>query len=187
MSSEKAIKIYIAADSWGFSLHKALLNHLREQHADDVEVINYGVYSKYYEAAHAVGLEVEKSAMATTTDAGSSPKILGILTCGSGQGMAVVANKFKHVYACLCTSTEEAQGCRAVNNSNILTLGARVTDEATATTILDIWLATNFTQGLAANLQELVTTSMPEISALDFSHTAERRLADAVAPGDEEL
>jgi ribose 5-phosphate isomerase B len=189
MSSDKLI-IYIAADSWGFSLHKALLQHLKEQHANDIEVIDYGVYSKYYEAAHAVGLEVEKAAIKAIT-AGSerttASPVRGILICGSGQGMCVVANKFKHVYACLCTKPEEAEGCRSVNNSNVLTLGARGTDETTAKAIVEAWLATKFTQGLAANLVKLVNESMSNqgIDALDFSHTAERRLADA-SPDEEE-
>jgi ribose 5-phosphate isomerase B len=185
MSSDKLI-LYIAADSFGFSLYKALKRHLAAQHPD-VEVIDYGVYSKYYEAAHSVGLEVEKAAIKAITagNATTDPLVRGILICGSGQGMTVVANKFKHVYACLCHDSQEAEGCRAVNNSNIITFGGRLTDEATAKTAVDTWLATKFTQGLAANLQELVTKSLSDqgILALDFSHTAERILPD-VAPED---
>ncbi|KAL4539118.1 hypothetical protein Ndes2526B_g02619 [Nannochloris sp. 'desiccata'] len=171
------------ADSWGYSLYKALLQHLKEQHAD-VQVIDFGVYSKYYEAAHAVGLEVEKAAIKAIT----APVVRGILICGSGQGMCVIANKFRHVYACRCTSTEDAIGCRAVNDSNIITFGARTTDDVTAKTAVDAWLATKFTEGLAANLQEHVTESMSSqgIAGLDFSHTAERRLADASLPEEEE-
>jgi RpiB/LacA/LacB family sugar-phosphate isomerase len=182
MSSNQMI-IYIATDSWGYSLYKALIQHLKEHHAD-LQLIDYGVYSKYYEAAHAVGLEVEKAAMKATT----APTVRGILICGSGQGMSVVANKFRHVYACRCISKEDAVGCRAVNDSNIITFGARITDEATAKAAVEAWLATQFTEGLAANLQGLVAQSMSSqgIAALDFNHTAERRLADASLPDNEE-
>jgi len=175
VSSDKMI-IYIAADSWGYSLYKALIQHLREEHAD-LQVIDFGLYSKYYEAAHAVGLEVEKAAIKAV----AAPAVRGILICGSGQGMCVVANKFRHVYACRCISTEDAVGCRAVIDSNIITFGARTTDETTAKAAVDAFLATKVGEGLAANLRERVAESMSSqgIEALDFSHTAERRLPDA--------
>lgn len=46
---------------------------------------------------------------------------------GWPQGMCIVANKFPHVYAALCTTPEAAAGCRSVNNANVLCLGGRVT------------------------------------------------------------
>jgi ribose 5-phosphate isomerase B len=187
--------IYIAGDSWGYSLEKAIYNHLKER--PDIEVVDYGIYSKYWDAAHAVGLEVEKAAITEmptanccssliNSGAGCASPVRGILVCGSGQGMCVVANKFRHVNACLCSSAEDAVGCRSVNNSNIITFGCRTTDEATAIAAVDAWLSTSFTQGLAPNLQELVNASIGGIAALDFTHTAQRKLADAL-PEDSQI
>ena len=171
------LHLFIASDSWGFSLHEELINHLKAKHSEDVHVTDLGVYSKYYEAAHAAGLKVELAVLEGRKD------VRGILCCGSGQGMAVIANKFRHVYACLCTTTDQAKGCRVVNDSNVLTLGARVTDADTAKDIVDAWLTTSFAEDLSPHIQEFVESSMPEIDALDFSSMAKMKLADAVPPG----
>lgn len=170
------LHIFIASDSWGFSLHEVLLKHLEAQHIEDVQVTDLGVYSKYYEAAHSVGLKVEQAAKDGRQD------VRGILCCGSGQGMAVIANKFSRVYACLCLTPEQASGCRAVNNSNVLTMGARQTDAETAKHIVDTWLTTSFAEDLPPHVHKFVEASMPEIQALDFSATAEMKLAEAVPP-----
>ena len=179
------LRIYLAADSWGFSLHRQLVEYLTEQHGPEskrpIDVVDVGVYTKYYDAAHAVGLEVERAAVLKTAPT-SSVTVRGILCCGSGQGMSVVANKFLHVYACLCTTPEQAQGCRAVNNANVLTFGARVTDFETARGSVEVWLATEMGEGLGSQLQELVAKSMQEIPKLDYSANATRRRADAEPP-----
>lgn len=99
--------------------------------------------------------------------------------------MAVVANKFPRVYACLVQTPEQAAGCRSVNNANVITFGARITDADTAIAALDAWLATELGDGLEAHLQEFVKASMGEIQALNFSAGAKRELADAVPPLEE--
>jgi ribose 5-phosphate isomerase B len=50
---------------------------------------------------------------------------VGILICGTGMGMSIAANKFKGIYAARCTTTEDAEGCRTINNANVLCLGAK--------------------------------------------------------------
>jgi ribose 5-phosphate isomerase RpiB len=59
-------------------------------------------------------------------------KRLCVHSIHSPQGMSIVANKWPHVYAALCTSADAGAGCRAVNNANVLCLGGAVTplDEA---------------------------------------------------------
>ena len=68
----------------------------------------------------------------------------GVLVCGTGIGMAIAANKVPGIRAATCTDTVSAQLSRAHNDANILTMGGRVTDEATARKILDTWLSTPF-------------------------------------------
>jgi ribose 5-phosphate isomerase B len=71
----------------------------------------------------------------------------GILVCGSGIGMAITANKVPGIRAANIGSEYEAQMSREHNDLNVLTLGARVLDEADAKQIVQIWLETPFSGG----------------------------------------
>jgi ribose 5-phosphate isomerase B len=71
----------------------------------------------------------------------------GILLCGTGIGMSMVANKFPHVRAALCNDLFSAGMSRRHNNSNILVMGGRVIGETLAMEILKAWLETPFDGG----------------------------------------
>jgi len=71
----------------------------------------------------------------------------GILMCGTGLGMSMVANKFPHVRAALCNDLFSAIMSRRHNNANILVMGGRVVGEALAAEIVDAWLETPFEGG----------------------------------------
>lgn len=71
----------------------------------------------------------------------------GILLCGTGIGMSMVANKFPHVRAALCSDLYSAIMSRRHNNSNILVLGGRVVGEALAMEMVRAWLETPFDGG----------------------------------------
>ncbi|MCU0554473.1 MAG: ribose 5-phosphate isomerase B [Syntrophales bacterium] len=71
----------------------------------------------------------------------------GILVCGSGVGMAIVANKFPGVRAALCLDEETARLSRQHNDSNVLVLAGRKTDPDTAGRIARVWLETPFEGG----------------------------------------
>ncbi len=71
----------------------------------------------------------------------------GILVCGSGVGMAIVANKFPGIRAALCLDEETATLSRQHNDSNILVLAGRKTEPATARRIVKTWLETPFEGG----------------------------------------
>ena len=71
----------------------------------------------------------------------------GILICGSGQGMAIRANKFSKVRAALVYNAEVAQLSREHNNANIICIGARFTDVDTALKWIKIFKETAFAQG----------------------------------------
>ena len=68
----------------------------------------------------------------------------GILICGTGIGMSIVANKVRGIRAALCTSPEMAEQSRLHLNANILALGGRITDHELALRMVDIWLKTPF-------------------------------------------
>jgi RpiB/LacA/LacB family sugar-phosphate isomerase len=71
----------------------------------------------------------------------------GILVCGSGVGMAIVANKFPGIRAALCLDEETARLSRQHNDSNILVLAGRKTEAAAAERIIKTWLETPFEGG----------------------------------------
>ncbi len=68
----------------------------------------------------------------------------GILMCGTGLGMSMVANRFVHVRAALCDSIFAASMSRRHNDSNILVMGGRVIGEGLAREIVKVWLETPF-------------------------------------------
>ncbi|MBW1988029.1 MAG: ribose 5-phosphate isomerase B [Deltaproteobacteria bacterium] len=71
----------------------------------------------------------------------------GILLCGTGIGMSIVANRFPGVRATLCNDLFSAKMARAHNDSNLLVLGGRVIGDVLAMEILDTWLTTPFEGG----------------------------------------
>lgn len=71
----------------------------------------------------------------------------GILICGTGIGMSIVANKFPGVRAALCSDNFSAEMSRLHNNANILVLPGRVIDVGTAKSIVRIWFTTEFEGG----------------------------------------
>ena len=71
----------------------------------------------------------------------------GLLVCGSGQGMAMTANRYHGVRAAIACDEEEARLSREHNDANVLSLAGRRIDPAQAERILKIWLETPFAGG----------------------------------------
>lgn len=71
----------------------------------------------------------------------------GILLCGSGIGASMAANRFQGVRAALCRTVEEAKLSREHNDSNVLTLGGRITPFEQMKAMIDVWFETDFEQG----------------------------------------
>ena len=72
---------------------------------------------------------------------------LGILVCGSGIGMSIVANKHKYIRAALCHDIKSAKLSRQHNNANVMTIGSRFTKKNTALKCVSAFLKTNFDSG----------------------------------------
>ena len=128
-------KIYIGSDHAAFSIKEKIKEWFKDIQFEDVgtkstESCNYPEY------AIAVAKKVQ-----------SQDNAKGILICGSGVGMSIVANRFKKVRAALCRSIQDAQLSRAHNNANILCLGARVNSEQEIKEIITTWLASNYEGG----------------------------------------
>ena len=71
----------------------------------------------------------------------------GILLCGSGIGVSIVANRFKGIRAALCRSAQDAEMARKHNDANVLCLGARFTSESEIKDIIEAWFANHFEEG----------------------------------------
>ncbi len=71
----------------------------------------------------------------------------GILLCGTGLGMSMLANKYKNVRAALCSEEFSTRMSRLHNDSNILVMGARVIGESLALSLVKAWLETPFEGG----------------------------------------
>jgi ribose 5-phosphate isomerase B len=131
------MKIALGSDHAGYLLKAAMIPFLVEL---GHEPVDYGCES---EAKANYVLYGEKAVRGMT----EGPCQRAILFCGSGLGMAIVANKFKGVRATPCWDEYTARLSRAHNDANCLTLGGRTTPADKARAIIRIWLETEFEGG----------------------------------------
>jgi ribose 5-phosphate isomerase B len=85
----------------------------------------------------------------------------GILICGTGIGMSIVANKFRNIRAALCNDLFSAKMSRLHNDANILVLGGRIIGKDLAKEIVSTWMKTDFESG--RHLNRLNKISLIEI------------------------
>ena len=136
------MKIAIGCDHAGFEMKEFIKNYLSEN--KQVIVKDFGTYSEeradYPDFAHAVSIAVE-----------NKEYDLGILICGSGNGINITANKHKGIRAALCWNEELAALARQHNDANVLSLPARFIDNATAAKCVDAFLSNTFEGGRHAD------------------------------------
>ncbi|MCD6386205.1 ribose 5-phosphate isomerase B [Candidatus Sumerlaeota bacterium] len=88
----------------------------------------------------------------------------GILICGTGIGMGMVANKFPGIRCSVCTDEYAARMARAHNNANVLALRGREIDKAVNERIVRIWLSTHFEGGRHKRRVDKITTLEEQIA-----------------------
>ena len=128
------MKIALGSDHGGYQLKENLKEYLKEQ---KVEYIDFGCQSEKSVDYPDIGFKV-----AVEVKSGRCNK--GILICGTGIGMSIVANKIKGIRASLCHNEFTARCSREHNDSNILVLGGRDIGLGLARTIVEVWLNTNY-------------------------------------------
>ena len=128
------VKIVVGSDHAGFELKQIIIEHLSERNmnyedfgTNCLDSVDYPDYAKK------VAEEVS-----------SKDLIMGILVCGSGQGMAMTANRFKNVRAAICHNSDVAKVTRQHNDANVLCLGSRFIDMSEAIKCVDVFLSTDF-------------------------------------------
>lgn len=158
--------IYIGADHRGYNLKETLKNYLKELgfEFEDLGALKLNPNDDYPDFALAVAKKVAenlpilsstKSKMQNRGSSISRPNLKdlgeigtnenrGILICGSGVGVDIVANKLKGVRSALCFDVNQAKASRNDDNTNVLSFPADFISESLAKEIVKIWLETPF-------------------------------------------
>lgn len=131
------LTLAIGSDHAGFLLKSKLIDYLQEKQIDFKDVGTFIEESVDY----------PDYAVKVAKLVASGKYTAGILVCGTGLGMSIVANKIPGIYAALCNSTNLAEMSRRHNDANILCLGGRIISVDEAKSILNIWLQTPFDDG----------------------------------------
>ncbi|MFY9254783.1 MAG: ribose 5-phosphate isomerase B [Fuerstiella sp.] len=135
------MKIAIASDHAGFLYKQLIIEHLQGQ---GHQVIDFGAHSTvscdYPDFVHPAAAAVAK---------GECER--GIVLGGSGNGEAMAANHHAGIRCALCWNEETARLARKHNDANVISIGERTIDQATAVLIVDTWLTTEFEGGRHIN------------------------------------
>ncbi|MFO7461259.1 MAG: ribose 5-phosphate isomerase B [Desulfatiglandales bacterium] len=132
------MNIVVGSDHAGLALRKACIAYLEKEGTHQVEDV--GVFNRescdYPKIAHQVAQSISRGEHSR-----------GILICGSGIGMSMVANRYRGVRAALCHNLYSARLSRLHNDANVLALGERILGEGLALEILETFLKTEFEGG----------------------------------------
>lgn len=131
-------RIIIGSDAFGYPLKQVLVQHLIDlgYQVDDIGV-NENENNLYPEIAKQLCQTLQND----------NEYNRGILVCGTGAGMAIVANKMKGISAVCIHDPYTAERARASNNAQIATFGSQVIGANSAKKLLDIWLNSEFSGG----------------------------------------
>jgi ribose 5-phosphate isomerase B len=132
------MKLAIGSDHGGYELKEEVVKFLKT--VPNVQVEDQGVAGKDSVDYPDYGRKVSEAVSAGTVDR-------GILICGTGIGMSIVANRYPKVRAALCHDHFTAQMSREHNDANILVMGERVIGKGVALEIVKTWLETQFAGG----------------------------------------
>ena len=134
---ECKMKVAISSDHGGFRLKKQILDHLTEKGVDHKDFGTYTPDSVNY----------PEFALLTAEAVTNGSYDVGIICCGTGVGVSIVANKVPGIRAAHCHDTFSARMSREHNDANILTLGERVIGTGVALEIVDIFLGSHYVGG----------------------------------------
>ena len=140
-------KIALGCDHAGFEMKDAVIAHLQERGWDVIDVgTNSSDSCDYPVFAHEVCKNIQD---------GNAE--LGILICGTGIGMSLVANKHRGIRAAACSDTFSARLTRVHNNANVLCFGTRVVGIGLALDLVDNFLDAEFEGGKHERRVNMIT------------------------------
>jgi ribose 5-phosphate isomerase B len=140
---EMPMKIAIGCDEAAFDLKETLKSFLAEQVRVELELLDFGVFSRVPVDYPDIALQVAEAIARGTCDR-------GILLCGTGLGMAIAANKVAGIRAATCHDVYSAERAQRSNNAQVITLGARVIGPEVAKMVVASWLSAKFNGGASA-------------------------------------
>ena len=150
------MKLAIGCDHGGFELKEEILKFLKT--ISNIQVSDFGPAGKdsvdYPDFGAKVSEAVSKGAMDR-----------GILVCGTGIGMSIVANRYPGVRAALCHDHFTAQMSREHNDANVLVMGERVIGKGVALDLVKTWLDTEFAGGRHQKRLDKITNIEKSITA----------------------
>ncbi len=141
------MRVAVASDHGGFELKKEIVRYLE---SEGIEYKDFGTYSAESCDYPDIVLPLARAVADGTFDR-------GILTCGTGIGVSIVANKVPGIRAALCHDTFSAHASREHNNANVLTMGERVIGPGLARDIVRVWLNSEFEGGRHARRVDKIT------------------------------
>ncbi len=152
------MKISIGSDHRGFEAKERIKAVVLEL---DVEVVDHGTDSRN-------SCDYPDKGFAVACDVAAKRADFGILFCGSGIGMSIVANKVAGVRAALCHDELTAQLSRRHNNANILCLPADLVGDALMQSMVRTWLQTDFEGGRHKRRVDKIETYEHEHTKSDY-------------------
>lgn len=161
------MKIALASDHAGYTLKEEIKAHLQEA---GQEVMDCGTTSAE------VSVDYPDWGFKAAEAVADHKADKGILFCGTGIGMSIVANKVRGIRAALCHDHFTAAMSRRHNNANVLVIGSRVTGSGLAKDIVDTWLHETFEGGRHEG-------RIDKITEYENTMAASSALPDACAPG----
>ncbi len=131
-------RLVVGADPAGYDLKESVKAYLEEK---GYEIVDVGTTSldepvDYYNVGAKVGEKISSKEFER-----------GLLFCGTGMGVNIVANKFQGVYCGLCESVTTARLCKIINNCNVLSMGGFLIAPQLAYMMVDAFLEAEFSQG----------------------------------------
>lgn len=138
MMSTTKTRVAIDCDDAASELKKAIYEAL--QNNEQIEIVDLDYLAQKQANYPEIGHNLAKQIQDGEYDR-------GILICGTGLGMAIIANKVEGVYAGVCHDTYSAERLQKSNNAQVLTMGARVVGPELAKSIVDTWLNSEFAGG----------------------------------------
>ncbi len=164
MNTPSNIKVLIAGDHAGFELKKQLIQKMSS--IKSIEILDLGTesatsvdYPDYADILCQEYLHLSTSPPLSLSTNSSAVQVFGVLICGSGQGMAMRANKFTSIRAALVYNQEISQLSREHNNAQIICLGAKFCSAEEAFHWIQIFVNTEFSEGRhALRVAKLNTT-----------------------------
>ena len=140
-------RIVLSSDHAAIELRQRVVAHLKEHGWEPVDI----------GPTDAVSTPYPEHGAAAAKRVASGECHLGIIFCGTGQGIMMAANKVQGIRCGVCSDVFSARMIRAHNNANMLALGARVVGDGLALEIVDAFLSTAFEGGRHATRVDMIT------------------------------